>query len=383
MRGSLAVASHAPCSRLALQMATWGKQKPRSATTAPKAELPALASPASASPFDAFRLSKPRRERCDDVALCARGAENRCAFLRVAPPPASKAEHALPATPADAQPPAKRKRVAAAPPTPSAAFAAFSEAATPPPVVPAALASLPPPFVAAAPGLWRERFAACCPSCFASSAHCVHHREAPLRLLIVGHNPSETAWRTGYPYANGTNRFWRLMQLGEMVPPGFAAADADAAPVLLGLGITDVGCEPGSDAAAFKRPQMRAWRTELYARLRAHCARAAAWAAAEAMAGNGGQMASDDASLAAFASRVIAFSGKRQWGELFEPPLAGFASGLRPAAERPPGWPAMLASSEVWVLPSSSGRAAMTREEREGPYRQLGARVAQLPWPLR
>jgi TDG/mug DNA glycosylase family protein len=150
--------------------------------------------------------------------------------------------------------------------------------------VPPALASLPPPFVAAAPGLWRERFAACCPRCFAASATCLHHAEAPLRLLIVGHNPSETAWRTGYPYANGTNRFWRLMQLGGLVPPEFAASDADVAPALLGLGITDVGCAPGSDAAAFKRPQMRAWRAELCARLTAHCARAAAWAVAAARA---------------------------------------------------------------------------------------------------
>lgn len=167
------------------------------------------------------------------------------------------------------------------------------------------------------------------------------------------------------------------MQLAELVPPGFVAADADAAPALLGLGITDVGCAPGSDAAAFKRPVMRAWRDELYTRLRAHCARAAAWAGRDASGADEVALVA----LAAFAPRVIAFSGKRQWAELFEPPLAGFAHGLR--AERPPGWPAaLLGASEVWVLPSSSGRAVMSKEEREGPYRQLGARVAQLPWPL-
>ena len=254
------------------------------------------------------------------------------------------------------------------------AFAVFAEAPLEPVAVPLALASLPPPFVAAAPGLWRERFAPCCPACVSASAFCTHHAESALRLLIVGHNPSETAWQTGFPYANATNRFWRLMQLAELVPPGFVAADADAAPALLGLGITDVGCAPGSDAAAFKRPVMRAWRDELYGRLRAHCARAAAWAGSD-VAG------ADEAALAAFAPRVIAFSGKRQWAELFEPPLACFAHGLRP--ERPPGWPAaLLGGSEVWVLPSSSGRAVMSKEEREGPYRQLGARVAQLSWPL-
>ena len=256
-----------------------------------------------------------------------------------------------------------------------------AEPRSPPPAVPASLAALPPPFVAAAPGLWRERFAPCCRACFSASAPCAHHPERRLRLLIVGHNPSDTAWRTGFPYANGTNRFWKLMAMGALVPPGFAASDADAAPALLGMGITDVGCDPGSDAAAFKRAAMRAWRGELYGRLVAHCARCAAWAGAQndaqlAAAAGGG----DVAALAAHAPRVVAFSGKRQWCELFEPPLKRCGTGARPAAERPPGWPAALAACEVWVLPSSSGRAVMTKEEREGPYRALGERVAQLPW---
>lgn len=36
----------------------------------------------------------------------------------------------------------------------------------------------------------------------------------------------------------------------------------------------------------------------------------------------------------------------------------------------------------MWVLPSSSGRAVLTAQEREGPYRALGARLAGVPWPL-
>lgn len=296
---------------------------------------------------------------------------------------AVKAEAAQAAAPATATgteeaapPPPERKRKRAAAPRSAALspFAAFAQPLQPLPPVPAALAALPPPFVAPSPALWRERFAPCCAVCFAASTHCMHHAELPLRLLIVGHNPSDTAWATGFPYANPSNRFWGLMQRAGLVPPEFACSDADAAPALVGLGITDVGCSAGSDANAFKRPQMRAWRGELVTRLRAHCARAAAWAGAAGGA--------DDVALAAFAPRVIAFSGKRQWSELFEPPLKNVAHGLRPAAERPPGWPhALLAASEVWVLPSSSGRAVMTKEEREGPYQALGQRVALLPWP--
>jgi TDG/mug DNA glycosylase family protein len=251
----------------------------------------------------------------------------------------------------------------------------------PPP--PEALASLEPPFVAASPALWRERYAPSCAACFAASAVCVHHAETPLRLLLIGHNPSTHAWASGYPYSNPSNRFWKLMAAAALVPPGFGARDADAAPAAFGLGITDVGCAPGSDAGAFGRAAMRAWRAELYVRLRAHLRRAAAWAGDDvAAAASSGDDA--DARLAErYAPRVVAFTGKRQWKELFDPPLANVAAGRQPDALRPPGWPLPAAARcEVWVLPSSSGRAVMTHEEREGPYRELGARIAALPWPL-
>ena len=32
-------------------------------------------------------------------------------------------------------------------------------------------------------------------------------------------------------------------------------------------------------------------------------------------------------------------------------------------------------------MPSSSGRAAMTREAREGPWVELGTKLATIPWP--
>jgi hypothetical protein len=42
-----------------------------------------------------------------------------------------------------------------------------------------------------------------------------------------------------------------------------------------------MGTEAGSDAGVYTRAVMRAWRLSLYARLRAHMQRAAAWDAAE------------------------------------------------------------------------------------------------------
>jgi hypothetical protein len=46
----------------------------------------------------------------------------------------------------------------------------------------------------------------------------------------------------------------------------------------------------------------------------------------------------------------------------------------------PPPLP-LFCCSEVWVMTSSSGRAAMSVEERIRPWRALAARVHALPWP--
>lgn len=49
-----------------------------------------------------------------------------------------------------------------------------------------------------------------------------------------------------------------------------------------------------------------------------------------------------------------------------------FRFGLQPADVRPPDWPFPAESTEVFVVPSSSGAAAMTNAAREGPYMELG-----------
>jgi TDG/mug DNA glycosylase family protein len=181
---------------------------------------------------------------------------------------------------------------------------------------------------------------------------------------VIGHNPSEHAWRSGFSYSNPSNRFFHLLRASSLVPADTRPCDANALPVTCGLGFADLGCEPGSDAAAFKRPQMLLWRSQLYQRLSAHLARVQAW--------------SPHLPLEACAPQVVAFAGKRQWSALFQPPLARCAHGRQTVL--PPGWP-LPGSTEVWVLPSSSGRAVMTKQEREEPYVELGRRVADLPWP--
>ena len=78
---------------------------------------------------------------------------------------------------------------------------------------------------------------------------------------------------------------------------------------------------------------------------------------------------------------VVAFSGKRQYAQLFDAVPSRVDAGRQPPESLPPGWPLCPERTEVWVMPSSSGRAAMTREAREGPWVELGTRLATIPWP--
>lgn len=83
------------------------------------------------------------------------------------------------------------------------------------------------------------------------------------------------------------------------------------------------------------------------------------------------------------------FSTKQKWEELFFDASAKvkaqtkggkagtFRFGLQPETLRPPGWPFPAGRTEMFVLPSSSGAAAMTNESREAPYRALGDHLSR------
>lgn len=77
------------------------------------------------------------------------------------------------------------------------------------------------------------------------------------------------------------------------------------------------------------------------------------------------------------APRYVALTGKGQWKCLFDPPLKECDHGLQ--TTRPPGWP-FPPSTRVFVLSSSSGRAAMTDEVRAAPYAELARLVKDVPW---
>eukprot|EP00775_Hariotina_reticulata_P010204 gene10204-10365_t len=151
----------------------------------------------------------------------------------------------------------------------------------------------------------------------------------PLRLVLVGHNPSEYAWHTGHVYANPSNRFWPIMISTGIAPPGTTVPEADdTMPTEAGVGFTDVGTgHPGTDSAQFTSRDFQAWRSSFYARLAAHLQKACA-----------------------------------AIGSL------------------PHGWP-LPPSCEVWVCTSTSGAAPMSNADRERPYQQLAEQLQQIPWP--
>lgn len=74
---------------------------------------------------------------------------------------------------------------------------------------------------------------------------------SPLRLVFVGHNPSEHAWRSGHYYSNPSNRMWRVLATTGIAPLDAGPLHDDALPQSRGVGFTDVGAgQPGTDRCA-------------------------------------------------------------------------------------------------------------------------------------
>ena len=65
---------------------------------------------------------------------------------------------------------------------------------------------------------------------------------------------------------------------------------------------------------------------------------------------------------------MVAFAGKRQYGQLFDrvPKRVERAGRIGRAASRVAVRAKGEGATEVWVLPSSSGRAAMTKQAERG-----------------
>ena len=126
---------------------------------------------------------------------------------------------------------------------------------------------------------------------------------------------------------------------------------------------------------------VEAWRDNFFLRLRRHAARVCICDHNTDIAIKHGDNGKQTKCQLAHAPMLIAFSGKRQFSWLFSPPLSKIERYGR-QSRLPSGWPHELrADSEIWILPSSSGRAAMTTAQRMIPYQQLAESIHQIAWP--
>jgi thymine-DNA glycosylase len=158
-------------------------------------------------------------------------------------------------------------------------------------------------------------------------------------------------------------------------------------PITAGIGFTDLGFgNAGTHSHLFKSQTLQLWRASLYERLLAHATRAAVTVAAAGGTADASEVAA--AAVTDFSQgcpKVVAFSGKRQWQELFfgTPEAKAQAASIQYGVQliRPPGWPYPADVTQVIVLTSSSGASALTNEQREAPYKLLGSMLSSIEWP--
>ncbi len=147
-----------------------------------------------------------------------------------------------------------------------------------------------------------------------------------LDLVFVGINPGETSARLGHYYANPGNAFWRVLSASPLVSRTVSPTDdaSLAAATPCRIGFTDVVKRVETDSSKVTPSEVRASVEAFRRRL-----------------GNA-------------RPRAVCFTGGRQFDELFP--------GVRPRN----GWgrqPVDLAGAAVWVIPSTSGRAAAYRPQ--------------------
>ncbi|KAL3151326.1 hypothetical protein ABBQ38_013161 [Trebouxia sp. C0009 RCD-2024] len=196
--------------------------------------------------------------------------------------------------------------------------------------------------------------------------------DQPLRLIIVGHNPSDHAWRSGHYYSNPSNWMWRILVATHIAPAHVTGPQHDGCmPADAGVGFTDVGSGiPGTHSSHFDSATFQSWGSAFYARLAAHVARAC-----DSIGCKCGKCG---------APALVAISGKRQWSELINTGRRGQNKitkfDVGPQSLRPEGWP-LPAHTPVWVMTSTSGASPMTTEARMAPWHNLSQHLTQVSWP--
>lgn len=157
-----------------------------------------------------------------------------------------------------------------------------------------------------------------------------------LDLVFVGINPGERSAERGHYYGHPGNAFWRRLSASPLVGRDVTCED-DASLLDLGIGFTDVVKRVITDSAQISRAEFEAARPAFLER------------------------------VALASPRAICFTATRPFEAVY--PRAWTSRGWG-RQDVPP-----LASAEVWVMPSPSGRAA-------GYHGAIDHVLADLAWSL-
>lgn len=174
-----------------------------------------------------------------------------------------------------------------------------------------------------------------------------------LNVIFVGHNPSDVSWNVCAPYAHPSNRFWKLLAETGLVEKRKCEPEYHTElPRLCGVGFIDLFVTDGSDASKVRADAVKNddWRQDFIERLdrsRAH----------------------GTPLVLACVSKVVAKKLLKGW-------KGGDFGDVGPASNWVEAGLGQYGSMRVWVLPSSSGRAVISWENRSAPFRNLGHFVA-------
>ena len=157
-----------------------------------------------------------------------------------------------------------------------------------------------------------------------------------LDLVFAGINPGERSARLGHYYGHPGNAFWPALSASGLVPEPVGPEDDRRLPGCFGIGFTDVVKRVQTDSTRVSNTELRASAPAFRRRI-------------------------------AYASpRAVCFTTTRAFDV------------LHPRVRPPQQWgrqPVAIAGASVWVIPSTSGRAAGYRAE---VHRVLGELAIEL-----
>ncbi|MGE0228422.1 MAG: mismatch-specific DNA-glycosylase [Dehalococcoidia bacterium] len=160
-----------------------------------------------------------------------------------------------------------------------------------------------------------------------------------LDLVFAGINPGEVSARRGHYYAHPGNAFWKALSASRLVQGNLDPDDDRSLPTTYAIGFTDVVKRVVTDSSAVSDAELRAALPAFRAR------------------------------IAYARPRAVCFTTTRGFHACFP--------GVRAASE----WgrqPVALAGAEVWVMPSTSGRAVAHRAHVHRVLDDLAQRLSAL-----